>query len=146
LKEHNNCIKVRKSHDHKDANNTLVSDARFLGDHQGDRWRQGLEIAILRQQVRILQRKAKTTPRITDPEKMVLATLTDKFKGVKTGVHQRLNQVILIFKPETVLRLHRELVRRKWTYKRKGKPGRPGITAEVEVLIGRLAKENASWG
>jgi len=113
-----------------------------------------LEIAILRQQVRILQRKAKTTPRITDPERMVLATLTDKFKRAKTGVHQRLNQVILIFKPETVLRWQsfprttgdRELVRRKWTYKRKGKPGRPGITAEVEALIVRLAKENASWG
>ena len=105
-----------------------------------------LEIAILRQQVRILQRKAKTTPRITDPERMVLATLTDKFKGVKTGVHQRLNQVILIFKPETVLRWHRELVRRKWTFKQKGKPGRPGIAAEDEALIVRLAKENASWG
>ena len=105
-----------------------------------------LEITILRQQVRILQRKAKTTPRITDPERMVLATLTDKYKGAKTGVHQRLNQVILIFKPETVLRWHRELVRRKWTFKRKGKPGRPGITAEVEALIVRLAKENASWG
>ena len=47
-----------------------------------------LEIAILSQQVRILQRKAKTTPRITDPERMVLATLTDKFKGAKTGVTQ----------------------------------------------------------
>ena len=105
-----------------------------------------LEIAILRQQVRILQRKVKTTPRITDPERMVLATLTDKFKGSKTGARQRLNQVILIFKPETVLRWHRELVRRKWTFKRKGKPGRPGITAEVEALIVRLAKENASWG
>ena len=105
-----------------------------------------LEITILRQQVRILQRKVKTTPRITDPERMVFATLTDKFKGVKTGVHQRLNQVILIFKPETVLRWHRELVRRKWTFKRKGKPGRPGITAVVEALVVRLAKENASWG
>lgn len=54
--------------------------------------------------------------------------------------------MILIFKPETVLRWHRELVRRKWRYKRKGKPGRPGITTEVEALIVRLAKENASWG
>jgi putative transposase len=100
----------------------------------------------LRQQVRILQRKAKTTPRITDPERMVLATLTDKYKRAKTGVHQRLNQVIMIFKPETVLRWHRERVRRKWTFKRKRQPGRPGTSAEVEALIVRLAKENASWG
>ena len=105
-----------------------------------------LEIVILRQQVRILQRKVKTTPRITDPERMVLATLTDKFKRAKTDTRQRLDQVIMIFKPETMLRWHRELVRRKWTYKRKGKPGRPRITAELEVLIVCLAKENTRWG
>jgi hypothetical protein len=105
-----------------------------------------LEIIILRQQVRILQRKVKTTPRITDPERMVLATLTDKFKRGKTDTRQRLDQVIMIFKPETMLRWHRELVRRKWTYKRKGKPGRPRITAELEALIVRLAKENTCWG
>ena len=38
-----------------------------------------LEIIILRQQVRILQRKVKTPPRLSDPEKVVLATLTDKY-------------------------------------------------------------------
>ena len=111
-----------------------------------------LEIILLRQQIRILQRKVTTTPRITDPERVVLATLADKFKGAKTGArtqgafYQRLSQVMMIFKPETVLRWHRELVRRKWTYKRKGKPGRPRITAEVEALIVQMAKENDSWG
>ena len=102
-----------------------------------------LEIIILRQQVRILQRKVKTTPRITVPERMVLATLTDKFKRTTSGARQHLNQVMLIFKPDTVLRWHRELVRRKWTFKRKGKPGRPGISAELEALIVHL---NARWG
>jgi hypothetical protein len=34
-----------------------------------------LEILILRQQVRLLQRKVKTPPRISDPERMVLAIL-----------------------------------------------------------------------
>jgi putative transposase len=81
-----------------------------------------LEIIILRQQVRILQRKAKTPPRISDPERMVLATLLDKYCKFKDGAHQHLNQVMMIFKPDTVLRWHRELVRRKWTFKRKGKP------------------------
>jgi len=105
-----------------------------------------LEIILLCQQVRILQRKVKTVPRVTDPERMILATLTDKFKQAKTGARQRLQQVIMIFKPDTVLRWHRELVRRKWTFKRKGKAGRPGISAELEALIVRLAKENSSWG
>ena len=94
-----------------------------------------LEILILRQQVRILQRKTKTPPRISDPERMVLATLLDKYCSFKDDARQHLNQVLLIFKPDTVLRWHRELVRRKWTFKRKGKPARPGISPEFEALM-----------
>ena len=105
-----------------------------------------MEIIILRQQVRILQRKVKTPPRISDPERMILATLVDKYTQFTVGAHQHLNQVMLIFKPDTVLRWHRELVRRKWTFKRKGKPGRPGISSELEALIVRLTKENPRWG
>ena len=105
-----------------------------------------LEIFILRQQVRILQRKTKTPPRISDPERMILATLLDKYCSFKDDARQHLHQVILIFKQEPVLRWHRELVRRKWTFKRKGKPGRPVITTELEALIIRLAKENPRWG
>src|SRR4030065_2092869 len=105
-----------------------------------------LEILILRQQVRILQRKTKTPPRISDPERMVLATLLDRYCRFKDGARQHLNQVMLIFKPDTVLRWHREIVRRKWTFKRKGKPGRPKISSELEELIVRLGKKNSNWG
>ena len=105
-----------------------------------------LEIIILRQQVRILQPKVKTPPRISDPERMVLATLTDKSSQFTDGARQRLHQVMLIFKPDTVLRWHRELVRHKWTFKRNGKPGRPGRSSELEALTVRLAKENPHWG
>jgi putative transposase len=59
---------------------------------------------------------------------------------------RHLHQVMLIFKPNTVLRWHRELVRRKWTFKRKGKPGRPALSSELIALIVRLAKENPRWG
>ena len=77
---------------------------------------------------------------------MILATLLDKYCSFKDGARQHLNQVMLIFKPDTVLRWHRELVRRKWTFKRTGKPGRPGISSELEALIIRLAKENPRRG
>jgi hypothetical protein len=77
---------------------------------------------------------------------MILATLVDKYTQFTVGARQHLNQVILIFKPDTVLRWHRELVRRKCTFKRKGKPGRPGISSELEALIVRLTKENPRWG
>jgi hypothetical protein len=77
---------------------------------------------------------------------MVLATLTDKYSQFTDGARQRLHQVMLTFKPDTVLRWHRELVRRKWTFKRIGKPGRPGRSSELVALLVRLAKENHRWG
>lgn len=105
-----------------------------------------LEILILRQQVCILQRKTKTPLQISDPERMVLATRLDRYCKFKDGTRQNLNRVMLIFKPDTVLHWHRELVRRKWTFKRKGKPGRPVISSELEALMIRLAKRNPRWG
>ena len=105
-----------------------------------------LEIVILRQQMRILQRKVKSPPRISDPERIILATLTDKFCHSTKDSRHLLYQVVLIFKPNTVLRWHQKLVRRKWAFRRKGNPGRPCISSELEALIVRLAKENTRWG
>lgn len=51
---------------------------------------------------------------------------------------------VLIFSPETVLRWHRELVRRKWTFKVSA--GRPRITPELEGRVLQLARENPRWG
>jgi len=105
-----------------------------------------LEIIILRHQVHILQRKVKTHPRISDSERMIMATLTNKFRRSSKDARQHLYQVLLIYKPDTVLAWHRNLVRRKWSFKREGKPSRPGISCELEALILRLAKENPRWG
>src|ERR1017187_283315 len=46
--------------------------------------------------------------------------------------------------PGTVLRWHRRLVTRKWTYPRGA--GRPPASAEIAALTGRLAAENRGWG
>lgn len=50
------------------------------------------------------------------------------------------------FTPETVLRWHRELVLRKWTFSQRLAVGRPRIASELEALIVRLAQENPRWG
>jgi hypothetical protein len=47
--------------------------------------------------------------------------------------------------PQTLLRWHRELVRRWWTYARV-RPGRPSIDAQKRELVLRLARENPRWG
>jgi predicted cupin superfamily sugar epimerase len=57
-----------------------------------------------------------------------------------SSARTQLSQVVLLFKPDTVLKWHRELVRRKWTF-RKGAPrGRPAISRELGALILRLGE------
>ena len=53
---------------------------------------------------------------------------------------------LLLFKPATVLKWHRDLVKRKWTFQRHSKVGRPQLGTELEALIVRLAKENPGLG
>src|SRR5438128_4495179 len=54
--------------------------------------------------------------------------------------------VLVRGRPETLLRWHRELIRKKWTYKRSGRPGQPPIEPGVRDLIVRLGRENPRWG
>src|SRR5438270_2915012 len=52
----------------------------------------------------------------------------------------------LLVTPQTLLRWHRELVRRKWTFTNRRSPRRPPIDLETRQLILRLARENPHWG
>jgi hypothetical protein len=47
--------------------------------------------------------------------------------------------------PATLLRWHRQLVRRRWTYPQRPS-GRPPLGRRVEGLVARLARENPTWG
>ena len=78
---------------------------------------QAIEVLLLRQQLRIVERKQKRPPRVSRWEKLTLAVLAARLKG-----RDRLTEVMLLFKPETVLKWHRELVRRKWTFQRAKRP------------------------
>jgi hypothetical protein len=64
--------------------------------------------------------------------------------GERLG-RQVLAEVASLVTPETILRWHRELIARKWTY---GSPrhGRPGVQVEIRRLVIRMALENPSWG
>ena len=50
-----------------------------------------------------------------------------------------------IVTPATILRWHRELVRRKWTFKHS-RIGRPPLDPGIVDLIVRMAKDNPRWG
>jgi putative transposase len=123
---------------------SILLDLVALGrhtDHDKD-----VEILLLRQQLRILQRKQPQPPRIAWWEKLTLVVLARRLTELTSNARVRLSQVILLFKPDTLLKWHRELVRRKWTFKQQAPLGRPSISPELEVVLLRLARENPTWG
>jgi transposase len=105
-----------------------------------------VEILLLRQQLRILQRKQSRSPRISRSEKLTLVLFVSKLTELSTSARAQLSQLVLLFKPDTVLKWHRELVRHKWTFRKGVRRGRPAISSELEALILRLARENPNWG
>jgi len=116
-----------------------------VGTRPGNRDKD-LQILVLRHQVRLLQRQRPRPPRLTRGEKLTLAVLTAALARLTAGPRCQLDRYLLLFKPDTILKWHRELVRRKWTCRRTHRGGRPAIPAEVEALILRLARENPRWG
>jgi putative transposase len=50
----------------------------------------------------------------------------------------------MLVQPGTLLRWHRDLVRRRWTYLHQC--GRVPVAAELRALVLRLAGENPTWG
>jgi hypothetical protein len=97
-----------------------------------------VELLALRHEVRVLRRQV-TRAAWRPGDRFVLATLSRRLPRAAWG--------ILPVRPETLLRWHRELVRRKWAaFGRRRGPGRPPLPVDVRALIGRLAVENPSWG
>ena len=97
-----------------------------------------VELLALRREVRVLRRAAKRT-RWRPGDRLVLTILSRSAPRAAWD--------LFAVKPETLLRWHRDLVRRRWAaFGRCRGPGRPPLAAEVRNLIGRLAAENPSWG
>ena len=76
----------------------------------------------------------------TDAERRTLATLA---KGLGRKALRDLDPIVT---PATLLRWHRELVARKWTFPIGRRPGRPRAAVDIEQLVVRMSTENPSWG
>jgi transposase len=95
-----------------------------------------LEILVLRHELSILRRQVRQ-PRFELHDRMLLAAFSRMLP--------RRSWNVFLVRPETLLRWHRRMVARRWTYPHR-RPGRPPIGREERELVLRLARENPSWG
>jgi len=93
-----------------------------------------VEILVLRHELQVLRRQVGR-PRLRSADRVLLAAFSQLLPGPRSFLVQ----------PATLLRWHRDLVRRRWTYEGR-RPGRPPRLAQTRQLILRLAAENPSWG
>jgi putative transposase len=95
-----------------------------------------VEVVLLRHQLSVLARQGQR-PKLRPADRALIAALA--------RLLPRPRRHGLVVTPATLLRWHRELVRRKWTSPQR-KPGRPPTGSALRELVLRLARENPRWG
>jgi putative transposase len=111
----------------------------LLGLSRRESWWKDAEILMLRHQLAVALRERPGAPaRLTWSDRAWLAILAGTLPaGWLAGMR-------LIVTPATVLRWHRDIVRRRWS--RLSRSGRPATHRKVRSVVLRLARENESWG
>jgi putative transposase len=102
---------------------------------------QTAEILILRHQLTVLQRHQPCRPNVNWADRALLAALL--------GVIPRARRqgLRLLVTPDTIVRWHRNIVRRRWGARSmRGRTGRPTTRRHIKALFRRLARENPGWG
>jgi putative transposase len=99
------------------------------------------EILLLRHQLAVLQRQQPRRSKLDWADRALLATLLAVIpKARRRGLR-------LLITPDTILRWHRDIVRRRWAATSiRGKTGRPTTRRSIRALVLRLGRENPGWG
>jgi transposase InsO family protein len=95
------------------------------------------ENLALRQQLAVLNRTVKR-PQLRERDRLFWVMLSRLWKDWQ--------EVLVIVKPETVVKWHRQGFRLYWRWKSKAPIGRPQIDKEIRELIRRVSRENPLWG
>ncbi len=95
------------------------------------------ENLALRQQLAVLQRKAKR-PRLRNSDRIFWAWLSRLWNGWRS--------TLLIVQPQTVDKWHRQGFKLYWRFKSRKRSGRPRISPEIRKLIRQMSQENPTWG
>ncbi len=109
---------------------------RLLVRDRRSEFAKDVELLVLRHQLAVLGRRERR-PSLQPADRAFLAAL------VRLLPWRRRHGLVVT--PQTLLRWHRELVRRKWMQPRRA-PGRPPVDDRVRQLVLRLARENPRWG
>jgi putative transposase len=96
-----------------------------------------VEVLVLRHELSVLRRQIKR-PKLRRRDRLFLAAMSRMLARERWAA--------FFVTPATLMRWHQELVRRKWTYKKRVREGRPPIEPRLRTLIVRMAKENPRWG
>src|SRR2546423_12169930 len=95
-----------------------------------------VKIAVLPHQLAVLRRQVPR-PRYTPADRMLLAALAKLLPRERWAV--------FLVTPATLLRWHRELIVRRWTYPKKGRERR-GLDEEIVAVVGRLGPGTSPCG
>jgi len=109
---------------------------RLLVGGRRSEFAKDVELLVLRHQLVVLRRQAQR-PSLRPADRAFLAALARLLP-------QRRRHGLIVT-PQTLLRWHRELVRRKWAQPKRT-AGRPPVEGRVRELVLRLARENPRWG
>ncbi len=96
------------------------------------------ENLALRQQLLVL-RRSTNRPRLRDRDRLFWIAVSQLWRDWRS--------ILVIVKPETVIKWHRQGFKCYWRWKsRSGRVGRPKIDTEIRDLIRRMSRENPIWG
>ena len=97
-----------------------------------------LENVALRQQLAVFRRTGKR-PQLRNGDRLFWVLLSKAWQDWRTA--------LVVVQPDTVVRWHRQWLRRRWTQRSAhARPGRPSTDAAIRTLVGQMGAANPLWG